>query len=229
LGRIIYFYLLIIHYQNKFKNKLKNIFLILIIALVIDAGCKQGTNSTTDSKTDSSKTSAKGLNMPDVGDLGTGNNSTLGTGGSWSKEYRNKFVQGCIGKASEQISAAEAFSYCNCMAEKVEAKYPSQAQVDESLTDSDIESMKPGCLTSSSTQSNTNNNQSNDNKAWPAADQQIFMDNCVPGASKSLGSGTATTYCTCIMNKLMAESPNPQQVDKISRERMSVLAKDCLR
>src|ERR1035437_3966560 len=144
---------------------MRNRSLILIIAIMVLIGCKPRTKSSLELKTtDSSKTTTKGLTMPDVGDLknntSNNNNNTNTSVSSWSKEYRNKFLQGCIGKASEKVSAVDAFSYCNCMTEKVEAKYPNENEVDAKLTAADWQSLMPGCLTSS-TQSNSSNNQTN--------------------------------------------------------------------
>ena len=222
---------------------MRNRSLILIIAIMVLIGCKPRTKSSLELKTtDSSKTTTKGLTMPDVGDLknntSNNNNNTNTSVSSWSKEYRNKFLQGCIGKASEKVSAADAFSYCNCMAEKVEAKYPNENEVDAKLTDADIESMKPGCLTSS-TQSNSSNNQSNNtynnsnsnnnnSQKWSDADQREFMNNCVPGASKTLGNTGATDYCSCMMNKIMAEYPDSKDAGNMPKDHMTSLANDCL-
>lgn len=210
---------------------MRNTSFILLIAIMILIGCKPKTKSSLEINTDSSK-SNNGLNMPDLGDLK--NNSSSGSS-NWSKEYRNKFLQGCIGKASEKVSAAEAFSYCNCMTEKVEAKYPDEKVVDASLTSADIDAMKVGCVSSNTTQSNPsytqpNNNSNNYNSAnWSASDQREFMDNCTPGASKSLGTTAATNYCDCVMRKLMQAYPNSADVGNVSKSEMSALAQDCIR
>lgn len=212
---------------------MRNTFLIPVIGMMLLIGCKPKTSSTTDTKTDSSK-SNNGLKMPDLGDLKK-TTPTTSSNSNWSKEYRNKFLQTCIGKASEKVSAADAFSYCNCMTEKVEAKYPNENEVDSKLTDSDIESMRPGCVTSNSnsTQSNPSTNQNNSNNSnsasWTASEQREFMDNCTPGASKSLGTSAATDYCDCMMKKLMQEYPNSADVGNVSKSHMSSLASDCLR
>ena len=222
---------------------MRNTFLIPVIAMMLLIGCKPKSSSTTDTKTDTSK-SNHGLKMPDIGDLKTTTPTTTTTSGNWSKEYRNKFLQTCIGKASEKVSAADAFSYCSCMTEKVEAKYPNENEVDSKLTDSDIESMRPGCVTSNSnsTQSNPSTNQNNSNNSnnynnsnnsnsgsWTASEQREFMDNCTPGASKSLGTSAATDYCDCMMKKLMQEYPNSADAGNVSKTHMSSLAADCLR
>lgn len=217
---------------------------ILIIAIIIFAGCKP--KSTTEIKTnDSTNTSNKGLKMPDIGDLKKNSNNSNpnnSNNSGWSKNYRDKFVQGCITKASEQVSESQASSYCNCMVVKVEAKYPNENDVDAKLTAADIESMRSGCTTNS-TQSNPNNpnqpnnynnpnqpNQPNNynSQSWSLSDQREFMDNCTPGASKTLGTNAANNYCDCMLKKLMQEYPNSKDVGNVSKTHMSSLASDCL-
>lgn len=216
---------------------MRNTYVVLIIVIMILAGCKPKSKSTMEFKTNDSSKSNNGLTMPDIGDIKNNsnpNNSNSSGSSNWSKEYRNKFLQGCISKASEKVSAAEAFSYCNCMTEKVEAKYPNEKEVDASLTSADIESMRQGCVSNSnSTQSNPSynqqNNSNNSTQSWSVSDQREFMDNCTPGASKSMGSAAAYNYCDCMLKKLMQEYPNSADVGNVSKSHMSELASDCLR
>ena len=208
---------------------MRNTYLVLVIAIVMLAGCKPKAKTTFTTNTDTSKN--KGINMPDIGDI-KNNSTTTTSSGNWSKTYRDKFLQGCITKASEKVSASEAFSYCNCMTDKVEAKYPNEMEVDAKLTSADIESMRTGC-NSSTTQSNPGDQTTNNNNTytsnWSAADQKEFLDNCVPGASRTLGSNEAYNYCDCMMRKLMQEYPNSSTVGNVSKEHMSALAQECLR
>ena len=216
---------------------MRNTSFILIIAIMFLGGCKPKSKSSLEIKTDSSK-SNNGFKMPDVGDLkNNSNNSNNSNSGSWSKTYRDKFVQGCVNKATEKVSQSEAFSYCNCMAAKVEAKYPNENDVDSRLTSQDIESMRTGCLSNSNqsdpSYDNSNNNNSNNSNnyntaSWSLSDQREFMDNCTPGASKTLGTSAATDYCDCMMKKLMQEYPNSKDVGNVSKTHMSALANDCL-
>lgn len=227
---------------------------ILVIAIILLAGCKPKSQSSLQIKTDSSNSSNK-VKMPDIGDLKNNsnnsnnsnnpnnsnntnnyNNSNNSSSGSWSKTYRDKFVEGCVTKASEKVSQSEAYSYCSCMATKVEAKYPNESTVDNSLTSADIETMRVGCLPNTSTQNNPSYNQPNNsnnsnnynNQSWSVADQNEFMDNCTPGASKSLGASQGSSYCDCMLRKLMREYPNSKDVGNVSKEHMSQLASECL-
>jgi hypothetical protein len=211
---------------------MRNTSLLLVLAILVMAGCKPKSKNTLNVKTDSTN---KGMNMPDIGDLKKNNNTTTTTTGSgWSKTYRDKFLMGCISKASESVSSDEAYNYCSCMAEKVEAKYPNENEVDAKLTNADIESMRVGCNSNTSsnnqTYNNNNNNSNNYNSgAWSASDQREFMDNCTPGASKTLGSSGAYNYCDCMLKKLMYEYPNSADVGNVSKTHMTELANDCLR
>ena len=230
---------------------MRNTSFILIIAIMFLGGCKPKSKSSLEIKTSDSSKSNNGLKMPDIGNLknnsnnsnnpnnhnnnnnNNNNNSNNLSSGSWSKAYRDKFIQGCVSKASEKVSESEAYSYCNCMAVKVEAKYPNENEVDAKLTSTDIESMRNGCLPNSN-QSNpsynqpNNNNSNNNTAAWSVSDQREFMDNCTPGASKTLGTSAATDYCDCMMRKLMQEYPNSKDVGNVSKTHMSALANDCL-
>ena len=201
---------------------MKEITFLPIIMCLAFVACKPKSSlkiNTTDS------TSSKGVNMPDLKNITPGNNTASG---SWSKEYRNKFLQTCISKASEKVSASDAFAYCDCMTTKVEAKYPVQTEVDAKLTAADIESMKGGCPTVS-TPSNSSNNSSNSSSAsWSASDQKEFMDNCTPGASKSLGQAKANDYCSCMLTKIMQEYPKSSDASNMPKSRMSELATQCL-
>ena len=206
---------------------MKQNYLLLFVLCLGIFSCKPK-NSTKSTTTDST-TLNKNLSLPDLNKLSpnTNNNNNNNSSGSWSQDYRSKFLSGCISKASESVTLAAATSYCECMASKVELKYPVESEVDSKLTSADIDVMKVGCNASSQSQ---NNNQSNNNSGgWSFTDQKEFMDNCVPGASSSLGQAKATTYCDCMMTKIMQEYPNSQDAANMSKSRMSQLATDCIR
>lgn len=197
-------------------------------------GCKPKSKSALDIKTDStSNTSNKGLKMPDIGDLKKNN--------GWSKAFLSKNLSDCITRASNRMSASQAYTYCDCMMSKIEQKYPDEHDADTKFTQEELVPIDAACLPADLNQNNTNNNQtknnsdnntqnnSNYNKAWSTSDQQEFMDNCTPGASKSLGTTAATDYCSCMLQKLMQEYPNSADAGNVSKTHMSALASDCLR
>lgn len=215
---------------------MKKICVLVFAAFMVLMSCKQK-GSSSSKTTDSTKTS-NGMNLPD---LGSGLKTS--SGGSWSKAYKDKFISGCISKASEKIGAGQAYNYCSCMADKVEAKYPVETEVDAKLTDADVDNMKGDCITSSgasqsgTSQSGVSSDQSGtssaspgsgSNAGWSYSDQKAFMDKCVSGASTSLGSSGASSYCECMLDKLMQAYPNAKDVGNVSKEQMSSLANDCL-
>ncbi len=202
---------------------MKTTYLLVFVLSIAMFSCKPK-NSTKSTTTDSTN---KTLNLPDLNKIAPNNNNSSNNNGSgsWSTEYRSKFLSGCISKASESATLAVATSYCECMTVKVEAKYPNETEVEAKLTSADIDNMKGGCNTSNQSQ---NNNQSN-NSVWSSPDQKEFMDNCVPGASSSLGQAKANTYCDCMLTKIMQEYPNSQNAANMPKSRMTQLANDCLK
>lgn len=188
------------------QNKMKNISLILIFAIIFTAGCN--------SKSQSSK----------IGDIGS-------AGSGWTKNYRNNFLQDCIGKASKTVSPSEAFTYCNCMTEKVEAKYPDEMDVDAKLLNTDIAAMKQDCLASNSKKAIQQKDEADNSNSqgWSDSDQRVFIDNCIPTVNKTLGTSGAAGYCDCLLKKLMQEYPDSKDVDKASRAHLAALASECLK
>lgn len=181
---------------------MRNSYLVLLFGIIILPGCKTKSNVRGDNNANSS--------------------------GSWSKQYRNNFIQDCIDKASENISASQAFKDCNCMTEKVEAKYPNETNVDEKLSNEEIQAMKTECLNSSTTQTNKSD-QSNKSAGWSIYDQQEFIDNCMPTVNKTLGTRGANDYCDCMLKKLIQDYPDSKNVDKASKTYLNAIASDCLR
>jgi hypothetical protein len=159
-----------------------------------------------------------------VGEIGDIKNNP---GSSWSKKYRDNFIQDCIDKASQTVSASEAYKYCNCMTEKVETKYPDEADAEGKITGKEIETMKAECLNTDSVQSDQTE-QKNTIAGWTVSDQKEFMDGCTPTVNKTLGTRGATDYCDCLLKKLMQEYPDPKNVDRVSKTHLSALATDCL-
>ncbi|MDB5199856.1 MAG: hypothetical protein JWO92_1819 [Chitinophagaceae bacterium] len=186
------------------KSILRNTYVILIIVIIISQGCR--------------------LKSGGTGIIGNDNKSS----DSWSKEYRSKFIQDCIDKASEKLSASKAFSYCNCITEKVEMKYPDENNV--KVSNEEIAGIKSACLVSGSAANNQSDQSNNSNlQGWSLSDRQEFMDNCPSTAIKTLGTIGANDYCDCMLKKLMQEYPDSKDVGNVSKTHISALAFDCLR
>jgi hypothetical protein len=189
--------------ENK-KLTMRSIHLVFIFA-VIFVGCKSKSRLTS------------------IGDIRNADSS-----GGWSKNYRNEFIKDCIDKATESVNAAEAFNYCNCMTEKVEATYPDENDVETKLSTADIAAMKKECLTPGSKENSKKGGGESSLQSWSDADQKQFTDNCIPTANRSLGASRAATYCDCLLKRLMQEYPDSKNVDKASKTHLSTLAAECL-
>jgi len=219
---------------------MRNRSLILIIAIMVLIGCKPRTKSSLELKTtDSSKTTTKGLTMPDVGDLKnntSNNNNNTNSASTWSKAFLSKNLSDCITRASNRLSASQAYTYCDCMMDKIQQKYPNENDAETKFTKEELVPIDAACLPADVNQNNSNDNQTNNNnqnnsnysRQWSTSDQREFMNNCVPGASKTLGNTGATDYCSCVMNKIMAEYPDSKDARNIPKDHMTSLANDCL-
>jgi outer membrane murein-binding lipoprotein Lpp len=152
-------------------------------------------------------------------------NNKSSTTASWSKKFRDQLTQDCINKVSKTVSAAEASRYCSCLTEKVEVKYPDEDEVQSNLSQEDIENMKPDCLALTSVQ---NNRPANNKEGWSIEDQRGWMDNCTPGAGKTLGTSAANKYCDCMMRKLMKEYPVAKDIGSVPQTHLNALASGCL-
>jgi len=54
----------------------------------------------------------------------------------WSKSDENKFMDDCEGTAKENVGAARANEYCDCMLEKIKKMYSSYTEADRKLAGS---------------------------------------------------------------------------------------------
>jgi hypothetical protein len=62
---------------------------------------------------------------------------------------------------------------------------------------------------------------------WPQAEQDAFIENCVPGAQENTEID-AEAYCACMLEKMMKEYPEPEDVEDMDMGQMMDMAKDCL-
>src|ERR1035437_6749795 len=202
---------------------MRNRSLILIIAIMVLIGCKPKSKSLFETKTDSSK-SNNGFKMPDVGDLKNNTNSAS----TWSKACLSKNLSDCITRASNRLSASQAYTYSDCMLDKIQQKYPNENDAETKFTKEELVPIDAACLPADVNKNNSNDNQTNNNnqnnsnysRQWSTSEQNEFLDGCTPGASKSLGDG-ANVYCNCMLQKLMKEYPNLQDAGNASKTHMS--------
>ena len=164
-----------------------------------------------------------------VGDFQNNSDSIIKKIPGWSKEFLSKNLKDCISKAGNTMAAADAYSYCDCMMNKIQKKYPKENDAGTKFTKEELAVFRNACLPSPITQNNKKSKPVNSVAVtWSAADQTQFMDNCRPRVIKVLGAGGANNYCDCIMKKLIQEYPDSKEVDKVSEAHLKKLASDCL-
>lgn len=63
---------------------------------------------------------------------------------------------------------------------------------------------------------------------WSKENQENFMTTCVDKAKASMGESKATNYCSCMLTKIEELYPNAEEVSKLTMEKTTELAKECL-
>ncbi len=144
-----------------------------------------------------------------AGSNGTGSQGTVSKKG-WSPEDRADFITECIDVAKKNFSEDSARSYCYCMQEKVELKYPDIKEADK-LTTTVLQSPEwqaklKDCLSFSK---------------WSDADRYEFLDECIQAAKESIGEKKANSYCGCMLYKIERMYPDPKDTDKLTDEVMA--------
>lgn len=65
----------------------------------------------------------------------------------WSKTFKDKFLQGCVkNKTAEKTGEAEAITFCSCVADKLEEKYPNEIEIGV-IMDAEFEKFFKDCST----------------------------------------------------------------------------------
>ena len=109
----------------------------------------------------------------------------------WSSAYKDTLIATCYRVAVENSTKDTALRYCTCMAEKLEAEFPSEdeadAQIPQYLQTLEGKKITTACYYS----------------GWPKQDRLDFLRSCVDEAI-SLGKDKAYSYCSCMLIKLEA-------------------------
>jgi hypothetical protein len=189
---------------------------LLVLAFMLLSGCKPKSQS------------KNAFDMPDVTTLKNKNNNNIESSGHWTQSYRDDMSNSLRGYARKNgIPATQIDDFTNCVINSLEIKFPGENVDKESA---EAQSILQNCqknFSNDQSNSNTNSYNNNNSQVWSTADQQEFLDNCTPGASKSLGSRAGSDYCNCVMKKLMQEYPDSKDVSKASQQHISELAADC--
>ncbi len=178
----------------------------ICFVIFIFAACKPKTESN------------NGFDMP-----GSDNSSKKGT---WSVDYKQDMMSEIRAYAKKNdIAKDNQLDYAICVINALEIKFPDE-NVDKQS--SEAQKILQDCKTNNTNNSDVSNQpNTNNNSQWSATEQKQFMDNCTPGAIKSLNERAGTEYCDCVMKKLMQEYPNPIDVAKASQSLMTRLAASC--
>jgi hypothetical protein len=63
----------------------------------------------------------------------------------WTQKDKQEFLGGCINGALKDMGAARAKSYCDCMLQKIQGRYPNAGDVKYIKNDTAIFSMAKAC------------------------------------------------------------------------------------
>lgn len=142
------------------------------------------------------------------------------SGSNWNDFVRQAFLATCMKEAIPLVGEKHADSYCKCMQQKVEARYPDALDVGD-LTDAQVDEFAVGCneKADSVTMANT---------PWSETSRADFVDACVEGAGAELSREEAKAYCTCMQEKVEKKTVNVGGADSIPEEEINRMADDCL-
>lgn len=63
---------------------------------------------------------------------------------------------------------------------------------------------------------------------WSENEKAAFVNECVK-AAMTMGKQKANDYCNCMMGKMQAKSPDIRDAEKIKKDELMELAKECLK
>lgn len=64
---------------------------------------------------------------------------------------------------------------------------------------------------------------------WSSADRTAFIRECTDAATDDMGASQASSYCTCMEEKLEKMYPTANDANNMTEEDMKALAPDCLK
>lgn len=141
----------------------------------------------------------------------------------WTSTDRSDFIGDCIKTAKVNLGEDSARTYCYCMQEKLEKKYPIAADAAK-VTAADMSTPEwkkeiKDCLTITST--------------WPSQERNNFLTTCINSAQAGLGEQKAKSYCECMLYKIEKKYPSPAEAATITAEVMASpefkkMVQDCL-
>ena len=109
---------------------MRPVFVIAIVATLF-AACKNNKKGT--------ETTDNGTNTT------TTTTNTTTTGQTWDEQTRASFVNNCTSESKTRMSEAAAKEYCDCMLQKIVAKYPNPADANN-MTITETQDMAKDCV-----------------------------------------------------------------------------------
>ncbi len=137
--------------------------------------------------------------------------SQTGDKKGWTPADRKDFISECILNAKASMSEDSARSYCYCMQEKMEVKFPKVEELAkvtaEMLQTPEWKKEIKACLAPAS--------------KWGTKEREGFMKECVASAKEGLGDAKAKSYCECAMFKMEQKFPDPDDASSITEEALN--------
>ena len=65
---------------------------------------------------------------------------------AWTQKDKEDFVGGCVNGALKEMGEAKARSYCSCMLQKLQKRYPNAADMKYVKNDTAVHSMAKECM-----------------------------------------------------------------------------------
>lgn len=158
------------------------------------------------------------------------NNNTKG----WSAMDKNDFIKTCVQGATVSMGEQTAKSYCSCMQQKLEAKYPNVNDANKLGAQSpDMLEMARGCLGLGGDNNNGTNTNVNDNMSggeWSDADVQKFMNTCIQNAKNAGGDEQMSNqHCDCVLKKIQKKYKSYAEADRtMTKAEVDALEQECV-
>ena len=142
----------------------------------------------------------------------------------WPAGERTAFIASCFKSANVNLGTDTGRSYCYCMLEKIEKKYPT-IEAAATIKSTDMETPEwqkeiMACITGVS--------------EWSTAERTAFLGDCKKTATAGgMGEQKATSYCECMMYKIEKKYPKAAAAAAISSEVLQTpewkkMVQDCL-
>lgn len=137
-------------------------------------------------------------------------------GSGWTNEEKEKFVAECQkGVASGSPNYSRA--YCNCMLDKVTARFESPQAFAEA-DDMDIPELATAC----------NDSILGAEVYWPNKTEEIFLMGCNEVIKMENPTVNGSQVCKCILEKVKVRYPRVKSVNAINQDSMNVIKEECL-